>query len=156
MEQGLDYRERALCRMINELANKVGIDERKYIHLNTVNNLISHFTSIPTEHDKVWIHESLTDFIRQCEANLGSIDKNLSNSLFEKYLKKVTFYYSDNLGFSFLLNRTIFTLIYITLFVLLLIIFNLQVSLFVIGIYLFHSLYVLKKYREKKVYSIFY
>src|SRR6266436_6151964 len=111
MEKKFDTRKGHLQVMVNELNASIGYREKKYFHLNTIENLIFHFEEIKTENDKNWIYETLEEYLKKCLALIPSIDRNISKDLFYDNINKLTTYYHDNLCFIILMNRSIVYLV---------------------------------------------
>jgi hypothetical protein len=155
MQKQFDSRRGHLQVMLNELNGSIGHREKKYFHVNTIENLIFHFQDIKTENDKNWVYETLQEYLKKCFELMASIDRNISRNLFKNYIDKLTNYYRNNLGFIVLLNRSIVYLVYLTILSTCYFVFNIYVVVTIAFLFIIQTLRVFKKYREKKVYSLF-
>ncbi len=155
MQKNFDQRKGHLQSLMNELNNSIGINEKKYFHLQTIENLIFHFERVKTENDKNWIYETIVVYFKRCSEIMTSIDRNTSKDLFYEHVDKVTDYYHNNLGFVLLINRTIVYLIYFLILLLCYIFLNFYVVIIVASLLMFQTFRVFKKYKEKMVYGLF-
>ena len=76
-----DNRMGHLYTILQELSSSILAKQRKYFHLNTIDNLIFHFADIKTEIDKKWVYESLIEYFRVCADIMPSIDRNTRAAL---------------------------------------------------------------------------
>jgi hypothetical protein len=155
MEKKFDHRQGHLQAMVNELNFSIGPREKKYFHINTIENLIFHFEEIKTESDKNWIYETFQEYLRKCKEIVPSIDRNISKNLFYDNIEKLTNYYRNNLGFVVLINRSIVYFVYFVVLLVCYLFFNFYVVVIVASFFVFQTIRVFKKYNEKKVYSLF-
>lgn len=150
-----DRRDSLVTQMI-QLNNSVEEHKRKYFHLKTIENLIFHFDDIRSESDKKWVYETLDEYFQKCSNLSTSIDRRISKKLFFEFLDKVTDYYHSNLGFSILINRTVVYFIYVLLLILCHYFFAFYVLLSVAGLFAFQIFISFRKFKQKKVYGLFY
>ena len=155
METEFDFRKGQLLAMFNKLNASIGSREKKYFHLNTIENLIFHFTEIKTENDKNWVYETLQEYLKKCFDLLPSIDRSSSKNLFYSDINKLTNYYHDNLGFKILINRSIVYFVYFIVLVACYIFFNIYVVIAVASLFVIQIFTIFKKYKERKVYGLF-
>ena len=90
MQKDFDSRKGHLQKLMNELNASIGVNEKKYFHVKTIENLIFHFEEIKTENDKNWVYETLAEYFKKCFENVPSIDRDTSKNLFFEYLDKIT------------------------------------------------------------------
>jgi hypothetical protein len=155
MEKDDEFKKNQLQSLLWEVKNKTTANEARYFHVSTIENLITHFQRIKTDNDKNWVYESLVEYFEKCSEFLPPIDKETSNDLYHAYIDKLTDYYSNNLGFVMLINRAIIYFIYLIVILLCFVFFNLYV---VVGVIFFINIQILKnykKYKDKRVYAIF-
>ncbi len=138
-----------------ELRNKVTSNEAKYVHINTIENIIAHFQRINTTTDKNWVYESLVEYFKQCSEFSPSIDRQTSKALFDTYIDKVTDYYHNNLGFVMLVNRAVVYCIYALIILICYIFFKWYVVVGVISFFIFQIIRTYKKFKSKEVYGLF-
>lgn len=139
-----------------DVIQKTNISDYKYFHLTTVENLIFHLKNIPNTIDRDWIYSTLMLYLNECISIAPNIDRETSNEIFDRHLDKITNYYSKNIGFILITNRILFWTFYMILFLASYFIFNFWVSLIPVFISIFRSFMIYKKWKDKKVYSIFY
>ncbi len=148
MKIEFDERKEHLQALISELQAAVIVSERKYYHLNTLENLIFHFEGIKAEKDKNWVYETLDEYFKECFSNTLNMDREISKRLFFEYLDKITDFYHSNLGFVVLMNRGVVYFAYLVILALCYYYFNLYV---VLGVVIFIALQTFKvflKYRR--------
>jgi hypothetical protein len=155
MQKEFDSRKSHLQTLTSELNASIGVNEKKYFHVKTIENLIFHFEKINTENDKKWVYETLVEYFRRCSDYVPSIDRNTSKSLFFEYLDKVTDYYHNNLGFSVLMNRVIVYFVYFLILGVCYYFLNFYVVIAIAAVFIFQIIQAFKKYRAKQVYGIF-
>ena len=75
------------------------VNQKHYIHYQSMRNFISHFNRLPTKiiQDKVIL--ILTEYVEEVEANNFEYDLNNGYDLADNYLRKISNYYYDFLGF---------------------------------------------------------
>jgi|SRR4030095_1807936 len=155
MQKNFDHRKGHLQVLLNELNTSIGVNEKKYFHVKTIENLIFHFEEIKTENDKNWVYETLVEYFRKCSENVPSIDRDTSKNLFNEYLDKITDYYHNNLGFVVLMNRVIIYLVYFLILSICYYFFNFYVVIAVASLFIFQIIRAFKKFKEKQVYGLF-
>jgi hypothetical protein len=128
----------------------------RYFHLKSINNFIHHFGEIHSRDDQIWVYNSLKSYFGEATKNGEDLDRNMSSKLFDRHLQKIADFYDGNLGFSFVLHPSYTTTIYFIIFLLLFFSFGYWTSLIAIVVYAFQMFRVAKKYRTRKVYSLFY
>lgn len=140
--------------LLDELSNSITATDRRYFHLQTIENLIFHFDEIKTENDKNWVYNGLVIYFNKCAELAPSIDRETSMNMYYDYIDNITDYYYKNLGFSLLTNRSIVYLIYFIVLLLCLIFFNYYVVLLAASFFVFRIIVLFKKYKDRKVYSL--
>ena len=155
MQNKFDPSKGHLQILLNELNSSVGKEEKRYFHINTLENLIFHFEEIKTENDKTWVYENLVEYFKKCSEITASIDRNTSKGLFYEHIDKITDYYHSNLGFVMLVNRSIVYLIYFLILLVCYTFFNLYVVSLVASFFIYQIIRVFKKYKAKQVYGLF-
>ena len=80
----------------------------------------------------------------------------MGSKLFDSHLQKIANYYATSLGFSFVLNPFYTTTVYFIIFLALFLFFSYWASLVAVGVYVYQMIRVNKKYKTRKVYSLFY
>lgn len=142
--------------LLNHLISSNSETDKKYFHVKTVENLIFHFDSISNESDKNWVYQSLVNYFDDCKDSAALVNKEKSKQLFYKHLDKITDYYTNALGFSLLLNRSIVYFFYLAIICISSYYFSMIVALAVISLILIQISYSINKTRLKKVYGLFY
>ncbi len=155
MEKEVEFKKKHLQSLLSELRNNVALNETKYFHVNTIENLIAHFQQVKTENDKNWVYESLVEYFKKCSEFLPSIDRQTSKDLFDEYIDKITDYYHSNLGFVMLINRTVVYCVYILAISICYIFFSWYVVGIVIFFIIFKIISTYKKVKDKQVYGLF-
>ena len=155
MQKEFDSRKGHLRTLMNGLNTSIVVNEKKYFHLKTIENLIFHFEGIKTENDKNWVYETLVEYFEKCSENGPSIDRDTSMNLFNEYLDKITDYYHNNLGFAVLMNRVVVYSVYFLILSLCYYFFNFYVVIAVASVFVIQIIRAFKKYKEKKVYGLF-
>jgi len=153
-EASLENKKVHLQTLLDELSNSITATDRRYFHLQTIENLIFHFDEIKTENDKNWVYNGLVIYFNKCAELVPSIDRETSRNMYYDYIDNITDYYYKNLGFSLLTNRSIVYLIYFIVLVLCFIFFNYYVVLFAASFFVFRIIVLFKKYKDRKVYSL--
>jgi hypothetical protein len=108
-----------------------------------------------TEADRNWIFETLREYLKKCFELIPSIDRNISKNLFYNNINNLTNYYHDNLGFIILINRSIVYLVYFIILAACYIFLNFYVVIVVASFFIIQIIRVFRKYREKRVYGLF-
>jgi hypothetical protein len=139
----------------NELLACFNKENLKYFHPNTINNLILHFNEIKIEADKEWVFNNLREYFSECYKICDNFDRRNGRELYMKYLSKITDYYYENLKFT-QSDRTLFVVFYLSLFLALYLILDYRFALPVIAIFIFRFIVLYKKYKQKRVYSLYY
>lgn len=131
--------------------------QKKYFHLNTVNNFIAHLSKIKNENAKEWISINLRDYIDDCKVFINSMDRDTSESLYLKYLTKIGDYYRVNLQFSIYASLDIVFIPFAFLIIISKVLFfNWVFSVFFGGIcYLCYLLYLVRKKKNKRTFGLF-
>jgi len=155
MQKEPDSRKGHLKALMKELDASIVVNEKRYFHVKTIENLIFHFEEIKTENDKNWVYETLVEYFKMCSEYVPSIDRETSKNLFNEYLDKITDYYHNNLGFVILMNRAIVYLVYFLILSLCYYFFNFYVVIVVASLFIYQIIRAFKKYREKQVYGLF-
>lgn len=127
----------------------------KYFHPNTINNLILHFDEIKTEADKDWIFRDLREYFSECQQVCDVFNRDSGRELYMKYLSKITDYYHYHLKFV-QSDRTLFVLFYLGLFLLLYFIADLRFASIAIVFFVFRFVVLYKKYKQKRIFSLYY
>lgn len=139
----------------NKILAYLNKNNRRYFHPNTVNNLIFHFNEINIEADKEWILKNLREYFSECEHLCNNLSRSSGHELYMKYLYKITDYYHNNLKFV-QSDRALFVLFYLGLFIALYFIFGFLISIIAIAIFIFRFVVLFKKYKQKRVFSLYY
>jgi hypothetical protein len=155
MEKDTEFKQKYLENLLNDLRNKVTTNEIKYFHVNTIENLITHFQFIKTENDKIWVYESLVDYFEHCSHFYHSIDRETSQNIFDTYIDKITNYYHSNLGFVLLINRAVVYGVYLVAVLICSIYFKWYILVTVISLILYQIIRTYNKFKSKQVYSLF-
>jgi hypothetical protein len=145
-----------LMRKKENLMQQVAIEEHRYFHFGTIDNLLYHFDEVKTIADKRWVYSCLDNYFSDITTYINSIDRETSRSLHQQYLDKVTDYYNSNLGFIIMINRELFAGFYFVLFLIGYFAFNFWVSLIPVIIFAIRSFMIYKKWKDKRVYSLYY
>ena len=132
-----DQRKTYLQVLINELSNSVGYNDKKYFHIQTIENIIYHFENIKSENDKDWVYKILVTYFEKCSKIKTSIDRNISKNIFDEYIDKITDYYYSNLGFVMLINRPLIYFVYFVCLVLCYVFFKFYVVIIVASFFIF-------------------
>lgn len=155
MNLQIDNRKEFLQNLFVEVINVVELNKRKYFHVNTVENLIFHFDKIRTENDKNWVYENLLSYLTVCLKIGSSINKQIGEEMFYENIDKLTDYYYNNIGFSLLLNRELVYGIYILILIVCYFVFNFYIVIGLAILFSFITIRTFRKYKEKKVYGLF-
>ena len=150
-----DTRKELLQNLFNEVSNSIELSKRRYFHVHTIENLIFHFDEIRTENDKKWVYETLLSYLTVCVEIAPSIDRRIGEEIFYGHIDKLTDYYFSNVGFSLVLNRELVYSIYISVIILCYFIFNFYIVIGMTLLFSFMTLRTFKKYKEKRVYGLF-
>lgn len=152
-----DHFEESIEILINK-RNKIlnnSSRNRRYFHPYSVNNLVFHLADIKDENNKKWALNRLNDYLNLCEENINGIDRQMSRDIYYNQLYPLLQYYHDNLGFV-QFDVSVFVLFYLFLIGVGYLIFAINGILIVIGILLIRGTFFYKKYKERKVFSLFY
>ncbi len=152
----LSERKIILLQEKNALESVLLQEQKKYFHLITVSNLIEHYTEIKNVSDQEWVFKSLQEYFNTSLNIAETIDRDLSQTLYNDYLSKITNYYDRHLKFSFFLDIWIVVALYCVLFFGSLFFIKFIVSLIASALLcLLNLYYLLSKYRQKRTYGIF-
>jgi len=130
--------------------------ESRYFHLNTVDNFIFHFNAIEPEEDRVWAYTKLCKFFEVCNNYIDNIDRKRGAELFRTYLSKVAMLYREKLGFALLIDKFYLITFYFIIFLILYFTTSVWISLISVLLFLIHYFHNFSKYRQKKLYDLFF
>jgi hypothetical protein len=147
--------KRELESTLSSLSEDIGPRERRYFHLNSVANLVYHFLEIREETDRIWVFDSLSQYLRDCREMLPGIDRDASKRLYDQSLEKLVEFYHLQLGFRLLMNRSVVYTFYAILLVLCYIFLNLYAVIALTTWFGYLTFMTFRRYRDRRVYSIF-
>ena len=128
----------------------------RYFHLQTLYNLIYHLDGVKTLSDKRWIYETLCSYFMAAEKFLPEIDRKSSKDLYFTYLDKIADYYDSNLDFSLMINWIFFIAIFTVLSVAAYFVIGIWISLAVVAFFIIRAFARYNKWKQNKVYCLFY
>ena len=150
----LSYRE-ALREKLEDLKrNLKGRDSKRFYHLRSVENFIYHIDKIHSQSEREKMYDLLMTYFEASNQYSHYITIEDSLVLFNKYLKPIGKYYSDNHGFWIFVKPWII-IVWIMIFFISMILFNVDriVYVFFVLILSIYLCYIAKKFIQKKVYS---
>jgi hypothetical protein len=155
MQQQIDQRKVHLQSLMNGLNSSIVDSEKRYFHINSVENLIFHFEDIKSENDKEWVYAGLLEYLKECAENSTSIDRTASKYLFYEYIDKIADYYQNHLGFVTFLNRAVIYLFYFLVLAVCYFLFHYYILIGVAAFIFFQIARTFIKYKGKQVYGLF-
>jgi hypothetical protein len=139
----------------DELHEQLTKSNERYIHPRTIDNLLFHIDDIDKTDEKDWVLCQLNVYFETCQRNLPAIDRTFSLQLYYEILYPLLDYYHRNLQFV-KFDLSLFVPFYVIGFSVAFFIFGIKGLIAVSIILIFRAAYFYRKYKEKKVFSLFY
>jgi hypothetical protein len=151
-----DNRKELLQNLMDTLMVSILVSKKKYYHPKTTYNLIFHFDKIKSEVDRIWVFNNLDAYLKRCMELIPEMNLKTSEVLFDEYIYKLIRYYHKNIGFWLFRITPGQTLIYLIVLAVSFYFFQIWVSVMIATFFLILIAYSIFKFREKKVYGIFF
>lgn len=137
----------------SKIKTEIGSFNKKFYHLNSIENFIHNFGLIKSDSSRNFILNSLEDYFIYCNGNsITEIHKSLE--IFNKYLKPVGKIYEKEAGFAIFIKPWLLTLYIVAInFIVYILGSNISASIICNLIILFFIFYLAYKYKEHKLYA---